>query len=56
MTPAVPGNRAYKLEVIHMASRTARKATIWIIVALVIAGVVIGIVVTAGDGGVGGGY
>jgi hypothetical protein len=39
-----------------MASRTARKATIWIIVALVIAGVVIGIVVTAGDGGVGGGY
>jgi hypothetical protein len=56
MTPTVLGSRASKLEVIHMASRTARKATIWIIVALVIAGVVIGIVVTAGDGGVGGGY
>jgi hypothetical protein len=50
-TPTVPGSRAYKLEVIHMASRTARKITIWIIVALVVAAVVIGIVVTAGDGG-----
>jgi hypothetical protein len=51
MTPSVLGSRAYRLEVIHMASRTARKITIWIIVALVVAAVVIGIVVTAGDGG-----
>ena len=34
-----------------MASRTTRNITIWIIVALVVAAVVIGIVVTAGDGG-----
>jgi hypothetical protein len=51
MTPTVLGSRAYKLEVIHMASRPTRNITIWIIVALVVAAVVIGIVVTAGDGG-----
>ena len=51
MTAAALGSRAHKLEVIHMASPTARKIAIWIIVALVVAGVVIGIVVTAGDGG-----
>jgi hypothetical protein len=51
MTPTVLGSRASKLEVIHMASRTTRNITIWIIVALVVAAVVIGIVVTAGDGG-----
>ncbi len=51
MTPTVLGSRASKLEVIHMASRTARNITIWIIVAVVVAAVVIGIVVTARDGG-----
>jgi len=34
-----------------MASGTARKIAIWIMVGIVVAAIVIGIVVTAGDGG-----